>query len=80
MCVCVCVYLCAACLFFLCRPTSVPTWRINMFVKAAAAGCGLTFPPSHPDVSSGHGIRDRVYGSDTSGHGVSRRCCYRAQK
>jgi len=47
------------------------------WVRAAAAGV-RTFPPIY--VSPGHGFRERVYGSDTSGHGVSRLYYYRVQK
>ena len=47
-------------------------------MQAASAGV-QTFPlPGH--VSPGHGFRERVYDSDTNGHGVSRLYYYRTQK
>ena len=48
------------------------------WVRAAAAGV-RTFPLAG-HVSPGRGFRERVYGSDTSGHGVSRLQVKRVQR
>jgi len=66
-----------------CVATLSPCQRVGE-IKAAVAGCGLpagvrTFLlPGH--VSPGHGFREIVHDSDTSGQGVSRLYCYRTQK